>query len=410
MNKQKGIAVLFVVSALLLVMLIMVLSSYKSLFFQIKRAHNHIEAKQEKWLAEGGLECAYTISKQNPDNAPNDNDYAHCNISKLTISPQSPSQFLFSSQVNERASVEKVVRYIPRSTGAIQTRSDLKLIGSYTFTPEFVYPDRCVSVRFQSSVYLKGAFVTTNPANHFCGARYLTDTQRSDLCVPEDPHCDSSGGIYDYEVKVVGENSNYIGEGKLFAHDFVHDATLDPFYSFFGYPREEIERVRLGFEVVDGSIESSPSCQDIVRMAFSRNKKVWIQGDCDLKDASELSEGTIGSEPKVLVVENGILSANGSHSFPGMIYHLFTLPIGDMQTRWSNETSVHPYINHLDEAEKRQLTFFSYGSFRPMGGYVFDTEGGLSVFGSAIDLEFDSSVIPSQGNKISWLRGSWNDL
>ena len=56
MNKQQGAAALLVVSVLLVAALMMSLGSYKSLFYQIKRANNQIEARQEHWRAEG-IEC-----------------------------------------------------------------------------------------------------------------------------------------------------------------------------------------------------------------------------------------------------------------------------------------------------------------------------------------------------------------
>lgn len=54
MKKQQGAAALLVVSVLLVAALMMSLGSYKSLFYQIKRANNQIEARQEHWRAEGG--------------------------------------------------------------------------------------------------------------------------------------------------------------------------------------------------------------------------------------------------------------------------------------------------------------------------------------------------------------------
>ncbi|MDN4733952.1 hypothetical protein QYZ42_14835 [Vibrio parahaemolyticus] len=52
MKKQQGAAALLVVSVLLVAALMMSLGSYKSLFYQIKRANNQIEARQEHWRAE----------------------------------------------------------------------------------------------------------------------------------------------------------------------------------------------------------------------------------------------------------------------------------------------------------------------------------------------------------------------
>lgn len=61
---QQGIATLLITSILLSVALVVTLGSYKNLFYQIKRAQNEVKARQEHWLAEGGLECAYSNVKE----------------------------------------------------------------------------------------------------------------------------------------------------------------------------------------------------------------------------------------------------------------------------------------------------------------------------------------------------------
>ncbi|HDZ9241636.1 TPA: hypothetical protein RUZ16_003302, partial [Vibrio cholerae] len=57
---QQGVATLLITSILLSVALVVTLGSYKNLFYQIKRAQNEVKARQEHWLAEGGLECGYS--------------------------------------------------------------------------------------------------------------------------------------------------------------------------------------------------------------------------------------------------------------------------------------------------------------------------------------------------------------
>lgn len=61
---QQGVATLLITSILLSVALVITLGSYKTLFYQIKRAQNEVKARKEYWLAEGGLECIYTKSVQ----------------------------------------------------------------------------------------------------------------------------------------------------------------------------------------------------------------------------------------------------------------------------------------------------------------------------------------------------------
>ncbi|MDK9774124.1 hypothetical protein [Vibrio sp. B181a] len=413
MDKQQGAAALLVVSVLLVAALMMSLGSYKSLFYQIKRANNQIEARQEHWRAEGGLECGYAINKADMSVTPNTQDYSSCLQSTVTATQSlvDPKFYELSSSVNNRVETFKSIEVIGRPTGAIQARSDLKLMGSYLFTPEFVEPDTCVSVRFMTSVAMEGAFVTTHPSGKTCSSSHMTNTERSGLCVSGDSNCDDSGGINDYKVKVIGDNQDYIGDEKMFEHDFVHDPNLDPFEAFFGSPRSQLDQVKNGFVVIDGSVASSSStvqsCVDRIISALSASDKVWVVGDCDLETGIGIS---LNASPKLLVIEDGLLSVNGADSFPGTVYQLFTSTVGDMTARWTSDVSVTPFIGGLSSDEIKKLTFFSRGAFKPVGGYVFDTPGGLSVFGAAVNLEFDSTSVPNDHKKIKWKKGSWNDL
>lgn len=408
--RQRGYVALLVTSVILLLALIISLALSKSVFYQIKVAQNEVKMRKSHWKAEAGLECAYSINKLYKTTLPTDQDYSSCDLSTLTVTQSitNPEHFLVSSTA-DTVTLKKQIKVSGRTTGAIQARSDLKLMGSYTFTPEFVEPDTCISVRFQHKLSLAGGFVTKNPSGKTCKSSQLTDTQRPDLCVDGQAQCDDSRGVNDYRLTMDPEHeSHYIGDEKMFEDDFVYDEFLDPFESFFGYPRGQIASVKSDFEVISGS---TSNCQELIKNAFASKNQVWVTGDCDLKDGQKLSASVIGSSPKVLVIENGLLTANGTNVFPGMIYHLFTSDIKsiDMTSRWSN-LSTSAFLTGLSTAEKSKLTFYSHGSFRPKGGYVFDTENGLSVFGSAVDLEFDAASIPNDIKKVSWVRGSWNDL
>ena len=64
---QHGAITLLITSVLLLCALILTLGSYRSIFYQIKRAQNEVVARQQHWQAEGGLECAFTKVYQDKD-------------------------------------------------------------------------------------------------------------------------------------------------------------------------------------------------------------------------------------------------------------------------------------------------------------------------------------------------------
>jgi len=412
-SNQSGYVSLLVTSILLLLALIVSLASSKGVLFQIKVAQNELKDRQAHWQAEGGLECAFTINKINNSILPDSQDYSECAVSSISATQSliDPRYYEITSVSNSHLQLKKSIKVNRRTSGAIQSRSDLMLIGSNAIKPEFESPDHCISVRFLTSVTLHGGVVTNNPAGKVCNSAYKTDTQHPGLCVSGDTNCDDSGGSNYYKVKVVGNDPNYIGDGKMFEKDFIHDPALDPFESFFGYPRTQVSEVKSEFEVITGSIADtgggSISCKDRILNAFSLSNKVWVEGDCDLKDGLGVPET---SSPKLLVIENGILSTYGTDTFPGTVYHLFTSSVEDMTSRWTSEVSGYAHLESLTTEQKAKLTFISGGSFKPTGGFVFDTVGGLSVFTSSLNLEFDAAAIPNKANRISWLRGSWNDL
>ncbi|WP_233263839.1 hypothetical protein [Vibrio vulnificus] len=52
-NHEQGAATLLVTSVLLIAALMATLGSYKTLFYQIKRAQNEVLSRQSYWKAEG---------------------------------------------------------------------------------------------------------------------------------------------------------------------------------------------------------------------------------------------------------------------------------------------------------------------------------------------------------------------
>lgn len=53
-RRSEGYITLTITSFILLAALILVMGSYKQVFFQIKRAQNEVKSRQDHWTAEGG--------------------------------------------------------------------------------------------------------------------------------------------------------------------------------------------------------------------------------------------------------------------------------------------------------------------------------------------------------------------
>lgn len=70
MKWQRGAISLLTTAVLLLALLLLVLGSYRAVFYQIKISQNEVEARRIHWLAEGAVECLYAyiqVSGVNPD-------------------------------------------------------------------------------------------------------------------------------------------------------------------------------------------------------------------------------------------------------------------------------------------------------------------------------------------------------
>ncbi|WP_412494842.1 hypothetical protein BCU92_05130 [Vibrio cyclitrophicus] len=421
MNKnQQGAVVLLTTSVLLVTALMLTFGSYRSVFYQIKRSQNEVEARKQHWEAEGGLECGFTEIKEDNSTHPLDHIYNACTLSSISISPSTIGDTTYTlTSMSGYNSLKKNITITSRFIGAIQARSNLKLIGANEFIPDVEGVNQCVSVRYASGFIMNGSFKTLNPAGVTCNSAYQTDTAESDYSCPSgDSNC-VKHSKWDYDLTVAGDDRTHRGPGKLVENDFVYDSSLNPFESFFGDTRSNIDSIKAEYEIVQGTVTSgfsgSDSCQDRIKNAYSLNDFVWVEGDCDLESGNLLNTTLIGVSSKVLVVQDGILTVNGANDFPGIIYHLFTSTISssvDLSSRWTSDVSTYSNLStaELTTTQKQKLTFFSRGAFKPKGGYVFDTPGGLTVFGVSLSLTFDSGSVPNNSSKAKWQKGSWNDL
>ncbi|MGF1688814.1 hypothetical protein L4C36_19365 [Photobacterium japonica] len=416
MNTQKGMATLLVTVMLLVVSLLFSLASYKNVFYQIKRTQNEVEERQLHWRAEGGLECAIALNNHTPSLGVTGQPYDTCDTNDLTLTATlfSGTQYLITSKFQKdrgQTTLYKKIKTNPRTTGAIQAISDLKLVGSYNIKPDVDGPlsdtgkFKCVSVRYGANFFAEGAVKVNDPAlngpypgfSGQCGAEYATDTF-ADL------------GTNDANINAQVTPPSATGPLRL---DFIKDLNMNPFESFFYRPRDEIAEVKSEFTVITGSIAAADTatatrCDTKIKQAFQTTDKVWVEGNCDLLDGTGLNG--FPETPRVLVVENGILASFGSAVFNGVVYHLtdpVAYPIVDMTTAWTGIKSG----DTLAAGDKVKGVYYQAGSFRPTGGLVLDTRGGLSVLRSGFDLTFVGGLNPNNPPQtVYWVEGSWNDI
>ncbi|HGS4896594.1 TPA: hypothetical protein ACMDSI_003866 [Vibrio parahaemolyticus] len=442
MKKQQGAAALLVVSVLLVAALMMSLGSYKSLFYQIKRANNQIEARQEHWRAEGGLECVFALV-QETGAVPTPVQLDACNTS-LTLTKA--NQYLTVVSESGFAEITKVIKIAGRSgAGAIQTTADLYLNGSNSISPdplkEASTPNKwqCRAVTYSNKLQVFG-----NLQN-----KGLTDGAKPYIDFPSGQGCDS------------GHQSTVTSSPTHSQQDFRLDVSQQPFENFFAEKREDWFKVMSNEEFVKVSATSltknsgemkftqqslpAPSRVDdcgtqIKNIIDSGKDLIWIYGNCHLTgtDLSNIGTAINTHTPSgvILVAHNGLFTTSGALTFKGLLFHFvsgktdnsgnFLPDFVPSSASWTSSSStVQDDLNALKlvfnghvanfspKPTDTDIVYYQQGAFFPSGGYVMDAPGQAAIFGAALDLYFDGNAIDvplSRILKTTWKKGSWNDL
>ncbi|WP_123766752.1 hypothetical protein [Vibrio maerlii] len=461
-KNQSGVITLLVTSALLIGSLLIILGYYKGLFYQIKRAQNEVNARQQYWLAEGGLECAYTkavlfVSPKyfdqnyyniNPDFA-EDFWSSECeNVnSGLSVHSTKTSRNLYQLTASYgNSSVHKHIDYRRTvSSGALQSTSDLIVHGSTVFSP----PDpgtlssdgwECKAVVFNryfysSGVRNQGLVGTPSPYGDFSGGACATHSNSSQSYRTSSS---SYSGVvpdsFDSDGHPIGNQHFNIGL------DFSQQTDLSPFQALFDYPKTEWIKV-LNSEQYDFDEaivpQSVSACGASVLAALRARRNagkanhVWVQGSCEL-DATALKaiNDMTATAPALIVVQNGILSLNNDGSegvinpINGLLYH-FNNDYSHQPNHWNDtrgksalDGAVTVFDASLDTIYganrtivPRNATFLQSGAITFNGGVVFDTSNELALSNSSMNFRYsadaiDQAIGPKQPR---WLQGSWHD-
>ena len=440
MNRNKGVATLLLTSLLLIAALLLVLGSYKGLFYQVKRAQNEVASRKDHWAAEGGLECVYTKAKQLNAVPASVSDCKNLlDLDSLNIVAGTPN--VIHSQSGFLTLKKAFVAPIVSSTGAIRSKSDLVINGGYTSSP---YPGKnlgsneweCTAVRYFNFFHAT-SYNTFHP--HETSKPY---SSFPDSISPDFQKCSSTN--HSWGIAELADTSE----------DYKKDTTMDPFQDVFNVPRAEWFSVmsdKTIFGYVPYSLNSetlrqasdlgSPTfntlcAEDIARNIEQGKDVIWVYGGCEINndDFSRISTAIDSnlSSGIILVVHNGILSVNGSQAFKGMLYHFVSDDFKDSDgnpldfTGWSQTENDHSIggaasllegvISDLSgtvSMPKGKIGYFQFGAFNPSGGYVMDAPGTYAVFNAALSFTYNRDVIEGPSKKfkvVSWYRGSWNDL
>lgn len=425
MKQQQGAMTLFMTSALLLCALIFTLGSYRSVFFQIKRAQNEVVARQQHWQAEGGLECAFTKVYQDKDITQltpivsvgyfSSQCSSPLNLQHIKSTPVIVGKsYQLSAKVlsTSEAQITKTLRLKSnKGKGAIQTESSIKIIADagVDIAPEVndeVLSNGeydCTALRFKESV------------------EFIANGNTLQTTLPID---EPAGFTQCHERTSLSTNAQINQTGSLplgaFMSDFKHDANIDTFYNYFGEKKTVANLASIKADYFHIDMAAGGNCATMIKSAFdSGKKKVWVYGDCIISPNLSVMDGAGVITPRSLVVENGVFVTYGSNVFDGSFYHMVNMSMFDdpdipgtvldlLPAHWASLTLPSGFDTSLIEANS---IYIDTGSFFPKGGIFLDTPSGLSTIKGSLNLDFTNSYNPYDEPTVAvWQRGSWNDF
>lgn len=442
-DRQQGATTLLVTSVLLIAALLVTLGSYRSLFYQIKRAQNEVSARQQHWIAEGGLECIYSKSLTN-NAIPTSASIGDCNINgDIEFSYASLSVRLRQiTSTYGYSSIDKTIE-LPGTgaSGVMKATSNLYFGGGMAMRPdpgEGLGDDEwaCTMLRYSSDFKVNGAVENQN----------LNDGHLPYQGFPTGQRCRN----YVTESYLTSTTALYTTPSNL-RDDFVLDTDQKPFEDLFDVPREDWFEVMSfdGFVKIANTALTNGSgkmrfdqstlpppeiisnCGSAIESAIlSGNDLIWIYGSChldgtDLNNIGNAITPASGASPipsgVILVLHNGLLSTSGALSFKGMIYHFISnnnagnpefVPDASLWSSLdaSQKTLLDGVVAPVTGIDAANTAYFQRGAFFPLGGYVMDAPGTYAVYDSSLSFSYNRDVIEiplRKLKKLKWKSGSW---
>ncbi|MCE7555729.1 hypothetical protein [Aliivibrio fischeri] len=411
-KSEKGAVVLIMTSLLILAALILSLGTYKSTFYQIKRAQNEVLAKQGHWRAEGAIECLFTfisetktepslLSKNNSSTEYSDLKSA-CDITyplenlyaKTISSASSTISYQLTYELNNEELIKKnIIPKITYGNGAIQARGNLIIDGSLNVYPDVTGDkiddkDKCVAIKYTGAIdyrFSGSGLKTLNPEDNgpydgYKGTCHASTKSNINISSKTDDPATSSN----------------------FLSDYIKENHYDPFEAFFQKPRSKLAEVKNEYTVISGS---KLNCDDLIANAFTSSDKVWVLGNCDLGDGHSLT--SLPQTPRNLVIEGGVLGIYSAVNFYGSVYHMYHHSPGlDLTTNWDGMVSA----NTLSSDDKKTVSHFQAGAFVPTGGLILDTPNSSTLLRGSIIFKYKRTARKEEYNNFTWQKGSWNDL
>lgn len=439
---QQGIATLLLTAIILSLALIVALSTYKNLFYQIKRAQNQVEARQNYWLAEGGVECGvaqYAVLGYAPNSA-QPSPYPDCDSGLGVIAQMNQvgnSLVIVASQ--GYSTVRKAIITTRQVAAALQSTANLFMRGAFHFTPPAPTQQindvewECAALRFKHRLYINGSFTVSDllpseppwagfPSTNQCAAEYVGPG-------PAGFYATSAEDL-DGVVKSIEQDSD-----------------MNLFEEFYGVPASDYESIKnrttthnltgdLKETVLGREVKVLDECgTKIADAIIDGHTEIWVEGGCQITEAEYQALITASNDTSGvrIVVENGTLSLV-THGVPadkaikGLLFlfnhdgympeksdwaHFADVDInGTLSTTTGRLEAATAGVSHSDGFSfLTNPAFFQNGRFEATGGIYVESDGASAILNESLKMRFNRDAMFGNTNLsvFRMKKGSWYD-
>ncbi len=446
MNTQRGMTTLLITSMLLSAALILTLASYRSVFYQIKLANNEVAGRQQFWQAQGALECAMSVARQQQFHL-SQADLTVCqsqSTGELSIEQHAHQRFALSAQVGFAHLFKTLQLATMDKASVVSASSALYFAQGLRLTPDpgerhSAQDWPCSIVRYRSELRLQGDIRSLGLADSWppyrgfsaaqpCRTGYQTDIS---LAAPF----------------IVNASTASSGLGK----DIVFDDQLEPFNALFATPRSQwytlmarsefhkLAAMALtdssGAMLYEQAALPAPSlvsdCGEQLRTAVAAGHDLlWVYGSChlDRDDLLAIEQARVAAQGSgfvdaglILLVHNGVFSVAAqadSPAFYGLIYQFIDEQYdlsAAAEVMWAASSSAQQSQLQALMAEQTDIDvahvgYLQSGEFAPVAGMILDAPGYFALFAQRLAITLDRDVINAPLARLRaprWRAGSW---
>jgi hypothetical protein len=427
LKRETGYSTLVLTSVILLMVLVVALGSYRSIFQYFRIVEHRVMAMQQDWQVEGAIECVFAQSKVG-QLFPLDVDECEADVGQLNITGH------LVKRIHSISGFSALERHFilpsANSTGAVKASTNLILSLDASFMPDPGALDedlnwQCTSIRYRNQ-FLAPSVTTFHPYQ-----LSLTPYAGFPSSQVQQQRCADN-------YHSVGRSSNST------QHDFYHDSELRPFEDLFGvdesnwfevFANAQVGRIPLSLDT-HGALDTlsaeplpeaqfNPDCaNDIVSRIEQGNDLIWVYGGCELNEAaiSNINQAIsrqFNDSGIILVIHNGLLAIESQQIFQGLVMQ-FTSP-GSALVSFSDwqettlESEVSYFMAHSSNVylqDPAQISYFQIGRFNPLGGLVLSSTNSYAVVEGQLNFQFQRDLIAKPLSHIRptrWLFGSWGD-